>query len=338
MNAQRLFASSILALFTATLGLVATERDARACSGRCFPVRLLPSGAAATVPADVGAFPIYAGSGLPGLGADAGSSAPTLRDGSGATVPTSVERLPEDVARLTGFTHLVRPTTALVAGPHSLDVPSACDERLAAKASFVVTEAKPSPTKLGSLSGAPGRGTVLANGGGGGAACVTRLDAAQVRLTIEADPSFAPFASVALYEVDVDGKPWNGPVVDYEAGRLGPASATDRLTLFAPCNAAEVNGADPGLAEGAHTVTVRARLPGVAETPALSATLGVTLSCGSGGSSASPPGTSPEAAPSTDSGGSCNAGGGTAAGLGELVVALGAVFTLGRARRRRAAR
>ncbi len=321
----------------AMLTTVATVREARACSGFCFPARLLPSGQGATVPANAGALPFYLGGRLAAAPSDAGAEVPTLRDGAGNVVPTSVEALPEGSLRRSGFERVVRWSSELAPGPYTFEVPSPCATSFSAKASFTVVPAAPPPAKLGTVTATSARGLVLAEERA--ASCVANIDAAQAKLSLVPDPSFAPFAAVALYEVEVDGALWRGSVVDYGPGRLGPPSAFDAFTLIADCRPSSVGDSVTVLPEGDHDVTVRARLPALAGVPELSTTTRVSLSCASASSGAASSGAPSSGASSSDSGGEggCRMSPGSGSGAGGFAGALGLAAalatTLRRARR-----
>lgn len=103
--------------------------------------------------------------------------------------------------------------------------------------------------------------------------CTAPVTAAQIDLSLTFSTEAAPWASALSFVTLVDGQEWHHALTYDAASHWGTA----KDFLFTTC-AADDGGADEGLPEGQHTVTMRASLPGASVTLE-TAPITVTLSC-----------------------------------------------------------
>jgi hypothetical protein len=296
-------------------------REAAACSG-CRPARLVPEDSA-SVPANLPHL-----TWRPSMGAG-GTSTPsslllTRDDAPGEPVPFTTTADAD--------TYALVPDAPLVAGQtYTVTDPTACNRFGSPEGKtwgFTVTAEAPLPTTLGTLrAGAQERvlTTLAAN-----AACSSDVDVARVAVDIEYAAEALPWKDALYYETYVDGERWwpYGDLLDPNApGGNWRGRGSDWVTSICRSNGFAV----ANVAEGTHTVEIRATLPGT--TVALSAgTVEVTLACDE---SPEPECTGAACPAFPEESGGCDAGGSRAPLGAALALALAAILTR---RRRRNAR
>ena len=237
-----------------------------------------------------------------GVGNRTGDEVVLVRSGDPAT------QLDFTSAPLGGGATALFPTAPLIEREHyTLVDANQCNGRSGPSVEFDVIAAAPLPTMLGTLTSQPGFVAERTVGTSSGA-CTASVSAVQVHTNLALAPGAVPWASLLHYETLVDGQQW--------AELDGAPRAGD---VFHVCTTDD-SGANRGLSLGAHTLRVRATLPGT-DVALLSEPTTVTLDC----STELP---EPFVFHEGDGGG-CNAGGsGSLVGLGLGLAAL-------RVRRRR---
>lgn len=254
MTSRVLFAS----LLASCLGLLVGPSEASACSG---PACVAPE----HVPADGATVPANA-AGLQLLDLAPLTEMPSARlfeitaDGE-VEVPITLDR--------ETFEILLEGSLAQE-GSYRLESDAGCGLE-PAEATFTAGPAAPLPTTLGALEAGPmSWGTVPVPDDSG--SCYADVEAVVVDVSLGLSPEAEPWASLFVYETYVDGELYA------PAGTISPGSAygdpyagaapggswvgrgVDRV--YARCGGLPESAWDEGVAEGTHTVEIRATLPG----------------------------------------------------------------------------
>lgn len=203
--------------------------------------------------------------------------------------------------------HLLIPTTPLAAGGlYEVVAPDLCmtpsgppPDPMPRQARFRTAAAAVVPTSVGRLRAQPAARGSLAVASISGS-CTGLVDAVSVDVVVELSDEAAAWSHALWFETWVDGVRWS-PRMSLPLAPAPGASWVGRGKdrLYRTCATADP-GAERGLAEGAHRVVIRARVPGhdrTLETPALD----VELRCGAG-SSPDGGGTTVDAAPAARDG------------------------------------
>ena len=229
---------------------------------------MVPSGG--TVPANLPAFLWRPESGFD-TPVEPNADDIVLREEGGATIAVTL-------APVGGDLYAIEPTEELVPGAsYSLQVPGGCEPAEPDTYDYVAGDAAALPGSLGTLAlteQAAGSLEVATASG----SCSTSIEATHATIELPLAPEARPWEDVFLYETWVDGERWfasaslpYGP----ELGASWVGRGTDRL--YALC-ASDDPSVSPGLAEGVHTVEMRATLPGT-EVALASTALMLELRC-----------------------------------------------------------
>lgn len=251
-----------LAVVVAAVSLVAAPpRTADACSASCNDPGFFVPGDGATVPANLpGIFwrPRY----------DLFNTPPNVANVRLTTAADPGTALPFTAQMLGDHQYLLVPDAPLVAGTSYI----ATDSTMCAggvpspTVTFAVGPSAPLPTTLGTLAitDLPPQTEAIASSGG---SCTLQALADTVAVSIDyfAVPEAAPWRDVLHFETRVDGQPWNARASILQSIAPGASWAgrgVDRL--YTVCRVEDPFGqsATFELAEGAHTVQLRATLPG----------------------------------------------------------------------------
>jgi hypothetical protein len=238
--------------------------DARACKfGGCWPGAFLPSGG--DVPASLLAvlwFPQQAPNAL---------IDPTQIELVQWTVDGEVP-VPATAALQQNGRYLITPGAPLLPdADYEIRAGQFCSfapyEPWPTKATLHTTSAAPLPTTLGKVATymvPPGPLSVSSVNG----ACSTTITAASERVEIVLSPEAAPWEHVLAYETLVDGEAWPGKQwfdseeFDNTIPLGGSWQGRGRDLLYARCDIEGDEAAADGLPPGAHSVKMRATLPG----------------------------------------------------------------------------
>lgn len=324
--------------FIALAALLAAHGSAEACSApQCaLGGAYLPAGG--VVPASLPHILFRPGLGDGDMPTDATVSLFRVQGGSQTPVDITTE--------VSGPYVLISPVSPLAPdSDYALEGSDLCLDSLTSS-SFHTGAAAAQPTTLGTLTASAMKVDTLDVSTISGS-CNASITAAQVDLDIAFSTDADLWRSALSYTTTVDGQPWNYAPSLIAGSTLG---GSPRTTLFASCKSDD-GGADTGLKEGMHSVTMEAALPGtslVLKTPPIS----VNLTCstggtgGGGGGGAGGTGTDTDTGIATigtgeggsgagSSGGgssSCSVGGGAADGAW-MIPALAALAALGRRRK-----
>lgn len=322
---------------------VAWTPSAQACSASalaCYGAGVVKIPAAVTVPGNTPGIPFSPGdveeaSKDQGEVIDVDVDSIVLKDADGVIVPTSLQSLPApDFTKGYGpfFQRLLVPSQPLAPGSYSLTFANPCAEAPWQETrTFNVGPVVSLPTEVGTARAISlGVGEVIQRGG---SMCVTTSTRSRISIEFTKSPGLSVFEAIADISVFVDGKLWGGPVPNYSGA--GYPTNVDHFTLFGRCG----DQLDEGLAEGKHTVEVRAHIDGAAVDPA-PATVEVEVTCPSS-TALTTEGASPQTEDSTSPGEASSSScsmlpGRTSHGVLELVgagVAAAALFTHRKRRR-----
>jgi hypothetical protein len=283
-------------------------RPANACSPPvCWPAAFVP-GHGGRVPANV---PGLYWRPMSGYGANVEEENVVLEDVAAPGVSIALTE-----QELENGDYLLVPETPLVAGhQYRLTDRNECMGTMerGPEVVFAVGPAAPLPSSLGELS-ASAEEVVNKDLATASGSCFAEARIAQTEIALVPEAAAAPWVDVLHFETMVDGRPWHY----YSSIGAMPAPGTSpdgraRDRVFVVC-ASKDPWIGNGLAEGTHTVTMRATLPGTAQVIS-SSSVEVKLSC------AETP--QKDAAAHIGEKGGCSTGGSnTASGVGIALMAL----------------
>ncbi|MCC7540624.1 MAG: hypothetical protein IT379_30695 [Deltaproteobacteria bacterium] len=268
------------ALCAASVGVALPAEPARACSAPACVASTYVGGDSPVVPSTVPAFLLVGGMAF-ASGAElvlSPDEVSLIRLDDGAAMPIRVEPATAFDGRVGRI--LVRPEAPLTPGArYALTTPDLCARSqgvVQPRTSTVLARAEaPLPTRLGTLREDAAYWT-------GGSIPVATFDGSCTRsapiaaktVALDLDVEAQPWADALDLSVTVDGEPWSTPSF---TGGLGPT--TTQPVLAGPGTIVyRVCDEDWGLANGPHTVVMKATLPG-SDVSLSSPPLEVTIDC-----------------------------------------------------------
>lgn len=309
----------LIPILVVAVAAVAVPDPADACSLTCWDGYFTP-GDGATVPANIPALHWRPRTELGEPSPDPGKVTLAMTASPGVALGLTP-------MKLSNGDYLLVPDQPLVAGTsYRLRDDNTCFGSAGPSVIFTAGPAAPLPTApLGTLRAVEGRVAELEVSTSGGS-CSSTIDADQVTIELDLEPTVSPWHTALHFETLVDGQPWRPQTSLNHRSAPGASWRGRGVDLVYELCRSDDQAVNTGLAPGMHEVSMRATLPGssiVMETPAVA----VELAC---------PGDPPPACladPAACDDGGCSAGGSQPAPW--LVLAGGALGALLARRRRR---